>query len=150
MQSLVLTRLRALWRNSAKCNSKDRWSNTNGNNGGNGHRGDDHWRNDETLFGTAESACKDDYKGRAYNGMTGKNVMMWHVPNGQNADQWSNQARYKYYTYENFLADYDGLLPKLYENFPLITRTKHCSDNRNSPYPRVKFAKGSTGQFDSK
>lgn len=110
---------------AAKCNAQDRWTNTNGN-GGRGNKGLGHWQNSNSVFGAPANAAKSDFKSIGYGLTNAKNVMIWHVPNGQPVDKLHGNALYQYHTSNNFLADYKGNLAGLYQKHPPVSQSHRC------------------------
>jgi hypothetical protein len=82
-------------------NNQDRWTSANGN--GRGARA---WY-DTSTFGTADRATTTDFKSPAYH-MPSQNLMMWHVANGASTARYKTDARYRYYTNNDFLSDVPG------------------------------------------
>ena len=102
----------------AKCNGEDRWSSTKGNSPSL-PSGDGTWES-ESVFGAANAATKSDYKGPAYFELAGKDVAIYHVPNGTDASGYRASAFLRYHTNTAFLTQYGGSLRSLYKNhFPV-------------------------------
>merc|ERR1711881_275888 len=74
------------------------------------------WSN-SNVFGNVEAATSSDYKSPAFNNLLGSDVMVWHVPNDTPASEWSSQATLKYYTDNQFLANYGGTLQSVYRKY---------------------------------
>ena len=76
---------------------------------------------------------------------TDGNVMVWHVPNGKNMDQFAGDARWKYSTTNRFLTGYSNSFAKVYERYPPRSMTKgRCSKGPSIP---VTMRKGSWSDF---
>jgi len=56
-------------------------------------------------------------------------VMVWHVPNGVDISQWSNQAFLKYYTDNQFLDNEGGSLQALFSKYYPLTRSRNSGKN---------------------
>jgi len=55
--------------------------------------------------------------------------MVWHVPNGVDISQWSNQAFLKYYTDNQFLDNEGGSLQALFSKYYPLTRSRNSGKN---------------------
>ena len=97
--------------------NQDRWVSTTGNG-----RGAQAWY-DTSTFGTAVAATRGDFKSPAYH-MLSQNLMMWHVANGASTPRYKADARYRYYTNNNFLTDVPGQkFPGIYNGARRTTLT---------------------------
>ena len=60
-----------------------------------------------STFGAADRATTTDFKSPAYH-MPSQNLMMWHVANSASTARYKSDARYRYYTNNNFLSNVPG------------------------------------------
>jgi len=56
-------------------------------------------------------------------------IMVWHVPNGVDISQWSDQAFLKYYTDNQFLDNEGGNLQALFSKYYPLTRSRNSGKN---------------------
>lgn len=128
-----------------KCGLGDKWSSTKGC-APQFAKGDGAWENTE-VFGTLADATKADYKAPAYAGVVGKDVMLWHVPNGSAQTSWRDAALLRYFTTSGFLGSLGGSLYTLFKNNYPNGHGGSCGNS--GPAVVVTWDKGSNGAIDS-
>lgn len=106
----------------------DRWT-SRGN--GIGSRA---WQ-DTSTFGSIAAAATGDYKNPGYGRTTGSNIMFWHVANGSPASSYKANARYRYFTRNNMLAQQTGrTFAGIFSGSRAIqTSTRSCTGRLRTP-----------------
>jgi intelectin len=128
-----------------KCGPGDKWSSTKGC-APQFAKGDGAWENTD-LFGSHDAAAKGDFKAAAYAGIVGKDVMLWHVPNGTAQANWRDTAILRYFTTSGFLGNYGGSLYTLFKNHFPNGHGGACGNT--GPAVAVSWDKGSNAAIDS-
>lgn len=122
-----------------KCTKGDRWSSQNGDNPDK-PEGDKTWAN-KVTFGAPDAATDDDYKNPGYYDIKAKDVSVWHVPNNEDMEVWSNSSFLRYHTETHFLRNYGGNLYQLFKRHPLRNGVGVCNNGSGIPVP-VVYDKG--------
>nr|CAB3257377.1 cortical granule lectin-like [Phallusia mammillata] len=100
-----------------KCSYHDKWSFFPNNSYRNQNGGGSPTWSDRSTMGSVFTATSEDYKGVEYYNQKSSDVMLSHVRNGVDVNDYESGSFLKYYTTDGFLSNYGFSLRNLYRHY---------------------------------